>query len=76
MKIQKKILFYEVISLLTGCLGAVLLGIFLMLGLFSRWTLMIDLVWIVLSFVFIIVWYFTNKKAHKLQRQWDYENRR
>ena len=47
-----------------------------MLGLFSRWTLAIDLIWIALSFVFVIVWYLTNKKAEKLQKQYDYENRR
>lgn len=76
MRLNKKILLYEVASLLSGCIGAVSLGILLMLGLFSRWTLAIDLIWIALSFVFVIVWYLTNKKAEKLQKQYDYENRR
>jgi uncharacterized membrane protein YphA (DoxX/SURF4 family) len=76
MRLNKKILLYEVASLISGCIGALMLGAFLMIGLFSRWTLAIDLIWIALSFILIFVWYFANKKAYKLQKQWDYDNRR
>jgi sterol desaturase/sphingolipid hydroxylase (fatty acid hydroxylase superfamily) len=76
MRLNKKILLYEVASIISGCMGALMLGAFLMIGLFSRWTLAIDLIWIALSFILIFVWYFTNKYAYKLQKRWDYEHRR
>ena len=76
MRLNKKILLYEVISTICGCIGIILLAVLLMIGMFSRWTIILDAIWIGLPFILIAVYYLTNKRAYKLQNKYDYENRR
>jgi|8_EtaG_2_1085327.scaffolds.fasta_scaffold05914_2 L-asparagine transporter-like permease len=76
MKTHKKILLYEIVSILTGCLGIISLALCLILMIFTEFGLMLDLIWLGITFILIFVWYYTNNKSHKLQTRWDYENRR
>ena len=76
MRLNRKILWYEVTSMLSGCIGCVILGIFLVFILFGKLPLMLDLIWLGCSFILLFIYMYSNKKAQKLQKRWDYENRR
>ena len=67
MKLNKKILWYEVISILTGCVGCVILGIFLIFIMFGKLPLMLDLIWLSSSFILLFIFFFSNKRVQKLQ---------
>ena len=76
MKTSKKLLLCEVTSILSGCIGCVVLGIFLVTMMFGKLPFMLDIIWLSCSFILLGVYIFSGKKAQKLQKQWDHENRR
>ena len=76
MKLNKKLLCYETLAVLSGCIGCIILAVFIVTIIFSKTALMLDLIWLTSSCVLLCIYMYSNKKVTKLQAKWDYENRR
>jgi len=71
---KNKLLFYNIVSIVSGVLGIITLGIFLVHVLFMGIkgdTLDPYLFMLAISFGFIFVFIITLKLERKMQREWD-----
>jgi membrane protein DedA with SNARE-associated domain len=71
---KNKLLFYNIVSIVSGVLGIITLGIFLVQVLFMGIkgdTLDPYLFMLAISFGFIFVFIITLKLERKMQREWD-----